>query len=60
MGDPVYTKENCPLCKYDELERGDTLYQSNSWDGGICYDSIWPVRFCPLCGRELPKEEGEA
>ena len=56
MADPVYTKENCPLCKYDELEYGDTLY---SWDGGVCYDSIWPVRFCPLCGRELPKEEGE-
>ena len=45
MADPVYTKETCPLCKYDELEYGDTLYQSNAWDGGIFYDSIWPVRF---------------
>lgn len=57
MADPVYTKETCPLCMYDELEYGATLYQSNAWDGGISYDRIWPVRFCPLCGRELPKEE---
>ena len=54
MAYPVYTKETCPLCKYDELESGDTLYKSSSWDGGICYDSIWPVRFCPL-----PKDEDE-
>lgn len=59
MAYPVYTKETCPLCKYDELESGDALYMSSSWDGGICYDSIWPVRFCPLCGRELPKDEDE-
>lgn len=59
MNDPVYTKETCSLCKYDELEYGVTLYQSNAWDGGISYDRIWPVRFCPLCGRELPKEEYE-
>ena len=59
MADPVYTKENCPLCKYDELEYGDTLYKFSSWDGGVGYEYVWPVRFCPLCGRELPKEGGE-
>lgn len=29
MADPVYTKENCPLCKYDELEYGDTFLHCN-------------------------------
>ena len=56
---PVYTKENCPLCEYDELECGDTLYKFSSWDGGVGYDYIRPVQFCPLCGRKLPKEEDE-
>lgn len=53
---PVYTKETCPLCECNELEYGDTLYKSSSWDGGIGFDYICPVRFCPLCGREFLKE----
>lgn len=56
---PKYTKENCPLCEHNELEYGDTLYKYTSWDGGVGYDYVMPVRFCPLCGRELPKEEND-
>lgn len=59
MAYPVYTKENCPLCKYGELEYGDTLYQYHADDVGVCYDRLWPVSFCPLCGSKLPKEEDE-
>lgn len=59
MAYPVYTKEICPMCKYNELEYGDTLYKSSSWDGGIGFDYICPVRFCPLCGRDFLKEDDE-
>lgn len=45
-------KENkCRLC--EELEPGDTLYQSSSWDGGIGFDYIWDIQYCPLCGSKL-------
>lgn len=52
-----YTKETCPLCsgRYSEIERGDTLYKMSDWDGGIGFDYVRPIRFCPLCGRELPE-----
>lgn len=43
--------EPCELCS--NLEKGDTLYQSSDWDGGIGFDYIWDIRFCPKCGRSL-------
>lgn len=48
---------SCSLCKDYGLEKGDTLYKWSDWDGGIGFDYIRPVRFCPLCGRELDKED---
>lgn len=45
-------KENkCRLC--EELEPGDTLYQSSSWDGGIGFDYINDIQYCPVCGAKL-------
>lgn len=53
----------CWLCnngkKYATLEYGDTLYVRSSWDGGISFDYVEPVKFCPLCGTELKVESEE-
>lgn len=43
--------EPCELCS--NLEKGDTLYQSSDWDGGIGFDYIWDIQYCPKCGRRL-------
>ena len=43
--------KECKLCK--ELEPGDTLYQSSSWDGGIGFDYIDNIQYCPICGAKL-------
>ena len=43
--------EPCDLCS--NLEKGDTLYQSSDWDGGIGFDYIRDIQFCPKCGRRL-------
>ena len=48
---------NCTFC--EEHEKGDTLYEMSSWDGGIGFDYIRNIRFCPLCGKELLGEESE-
>ncbi len=48
---------NCKFCK--NHEEGDTLYESADWDGGIGFDYIWDIKFCPLCGRKLRGEEDE-
>ena len=47
----------CEVCRYHELETGDTLYHYSSWDGGIGFDYIHNIRYCPVCGKELPKED---
>lgn len=56
---PVSYKEqlslDCSFCR--QHERGDTLYESSDWDGGIGFDYIRNIRFCPICGRELYGEE---
>ncbi len=56
---PVSYKEqlslDCSFCR--QHERGDTLYESSDWDGGIGFDYIRNIRFCPICGRELYDEE---
>lgn len=49
-------KEEKCVCEYHSLERGDTLYVSADWDGGIGFDYIRDIRFCPVCGKELPEE----
>ena len=44
-------KQPCDLC--ENLEKGDTLYSYSSWDGGIGFDYINDIRYCPKCGRAL-------
>lgn len=43
--------QNCPVCK--NIERGDTLYSCSDWDGGIGFDYIRDIQYCPACGRKL-------
>ena len=38
-------------------EQGDTLYESSDWDGGIGFDYIRDIKYCPLCGGLLDGEE---
>ena len=33
--------------------KNDTLYESSSYDGGIGFDYIRDIKFCPICGKEL-------
>lgn len=33
--------------------KGDTLYESSDWDGGIGFDYIRDIKYCPICGKEL-------
>ena len=48
---------SCPGGRYHDLEQGDTLYRYNSWDGGIEFNHIRNIKYCPLCGKLLPGEE---
>lgn len=48
---PPAQPEPCDLCS--NLEKGDTLYQYSDWDGGIGFDYIRDIQFCPKCGRRL-------
>ena len=43
--------KQCSFC--EEHEDGDTLYEMSSWDGGIGFDYIRDIKYCPLCGKEL-------
>ena len=51
VGKKVEQPEPCDLCS--NLEKGDTLYQYSDWDGGIGFDYIRDIQFCPKCGRRL-------
>ena len=44
----------CNVC--ENLEKGDTLYISSDWDGGIGFDYIRDIQFCPVCGRRLTRQ----
>lgn len=48
-------EHECNFCK--EHCDGDTLLQYSDWDGGIGYDYVRPIHYCPLCGRKLQTEE---
>ena len=43
------------ICEEYGLEQGDTLYVSSDWDGGIGFDYIRDIKYCPICGKELSK-----
>lgn len=43
--------KECTLCQ--ELEPGDTLYKVSDWDGGIGYEYIRNIKYCPICGAKL-------
>ena len=43
-------------CEDFGLEDGDTLYFETSWDGGIDFNYIRPIHYCPICGRRLKEE----
>ena len=45
----------CRCCDYHGLEQGDTLYISSDWDGGIGFDYIRNIKYCPVCGKKLPE-----
>ena len=47
-------KEECKFCSCHE--QGDTLYESADWDGGIGFDYIRDIKYCPICGRKLQDE----
>lgn len=42
---------DCEFCRCHE--QGDTLYDWSDWDGGVGFDYIRDIKFCPICGREL-------
>ena len=46
--------EQCDFCLCHEKD--DTLYESNGWDGGIEFNYIRNIKYCPLCGKELKDE----
>lgn len=41
----------CEFCQ--NHERGDTLYEPSDWDGGIGFDYIRDIKYCPICGKKL-------
>lgn len=47
----INTDKKCSFC--ENHCKDDTLYESSSWDGGIGFDYIRDIKFCPLCGKEL-------
>lgn len=53
---PSEQPEPCDVCRYHGLEDGGTLYISADWDGGIGFDYIRNIHYCPVCGRRLPNE----
>ena len=50
-------KKTEELCSCElGLEEDDTIYQRADWDGGIRFDYIRNIKYCPLCGKKLPVE----
>lgn len=41
----------CDFCL--NHRQGDVLYDYSSWEGGISFDYIENIKYCPLCGRTL-------
>ena len=47
----IIVKRRCDFCQIHEP--GDTLYDRTSWDGGIGYNYINNIQYCPICGKKL-------
>ena len=43
--------KKCEFCINHEV--GDTLFEESEWDGGIGFDYIRNIKYCPLCGKKL-------
>lgn len=43
----------CEFCA--NHEDGDTLYDMSDWDGGIEFNYIRNIHYCPICGKKLEK-----
>ena len=41
----------CEFCS--SHEDGDTLYDMSDWDGGIEFNYIRNIHYCPICGKKL-------
>ncbi len=48
---PHIKRTECDFCSAHEA--GDTLYTMSDWDGGIGFDYVRNIKYCPLCSREL-------
>lgn len=42
---------------YKNHEDGDTLYDMSDWDGGIEFNYIRDIHYCPICGKKLKERE---
>ena len=47
----------CEFCA--NHENGDTLYEMSDWDGGIEFNYIRNIHYCPICGKKLKVEKLE-
>ena len=47
--------KKCSGCDDYMLEEGDTLYAYFSDEYGMRFDYIEGIKYCPVCGKELPK-----
>ena len=45
----------CEFC--ENHEDGDTLYDMSDWDGGIEFNYIRNIHYCPICGKKLKEEK---
>ncbi len=51
----TYNPDTCPFCA--NHFKGDTICESSDWDGGIGFDYIRDIKYCPLCGKELQDDD---
>lgn len=51
----TYDPDACPFCA--NHFKGDTIYEDSDWDGGIGFDYIRDIKYCPLCGEELRDDD---
>lgn len=58
--DKVFSTDKTNYCEFCEYhEEGDTLYEMSDWDGGIEFNYIRNIQYCPICGKKLKKERLE-